>query len=56
MGKFTVIEGVDVCSDCGQEVCDCGSGMMHSMEPDEIQGSDNDEFGEAELLDIIGRN
>jgi len=43
---MSIIEGVDVCDVCGQEVCDCGSGLMHSMEPDDIEAPGED-YSEA---------
>lgn len=52
---YKVIDGVNVCSECGQEVCDCGSGLMHSMEPDDVE-PDGDGFGEAEFWDIMDHN
>ena len=49
-----IIEGVNVCEDCGQEVCDCGSDMMHSMDPDKVE-PENDGFGDAEFWSVMDR-
>jgi len=46
-----IIDGVDVCDTCGQEVCDCDSGMFHSMEPDEFVDPDFNDFTEAAFDD-----
>jgi len=43
---YKVIDGVNVCSECGQEVCDCGSGLMHDMEPEDVKEI-FDDFTEA---------
>jgi len=42
-----IIDGVNVCDVCGQEVCDCGSGLMHDMEPDEVKDESPDDYSEA---------
>lgn len=48
---MVMIEGIDICDVCGQEVCDCGSGDMHSMDPDNTPDKDDIDFTEAAFDD-----
>jgi len=50
---YTVIDGVEVCSGCGQEmdICDCGSGLMHPLDPDDVK-EPYDDFSESAFDDF----